>query len=65
MSVCWKPGWCECPECGPLTQVVGEPNTCVHNVVRLDFSEFLGHPCLWTYCDRCQTVLSVVPDGES
>lgn len=19
MSVCWKPAWCECPDCGPLT----------------------------------------------
>lgn len=18
MSVCWKPGWCECEDCGPL-----------------------------------------------
>jgi hypothetical protein len=24
MSICWKPGWCECPECGPLEQSVSD-----------------------------------------
>lgn len=33
MSVCWKPAWCECPDCGPLVAIehedyCGYPDDC-------------------------------------